>query len=59
MTDYERKQNALAKEKRCVGCEYCKKIYAQYDWSFLGCRCEPYRGKWIVEIEKCPKGSAK
>jgi hypothetical protein len=22
---------------------------------FLGCRHEPYKGKWVAEIKECPK----
>lgn len=43
-------------EARCKGCEYCRFIKAQDEWSFHGCFCEPYKGKWIAQIENCPKG---
>lgn len=39
----------------CENCEYCKEIKAQYDWCFYGCKHAPYRGRWIAEIEECPK----
>ena len=48
MTDYE-------KNMRCKGCKYERKINAQNDWWFKACYCEPYNGKHIAEIEKCPK----
>lgn len=44
----------IERNKRCKECEYGKSINAQDDWWFIGCYCKPYRGKWIVEIEKCP-----
>ena len=49
MTDKGRERN-----RRCKECEYSKSINAQEDWWFIGCYCKPYRGKWVVEIEKCP-----
>lgn len=43
-------------KNRCEGCEFATKISAKMDnWSFIGCMHEPYKGKWIVEIEDCPK----
>ena len=42
------------KKQRCKGCEYCKEISAG-SWSFYGCNCELYRGKWVAEIKDCPK----
>ena len=42
---------------RCAGCEHCKWLKAQDDWSFHGCFHKPYKGKWIAEIENCPKES--
>lgn len=43
-------------KNRCEGCEFAKRISAQMsNWSFIGCTHEPYKGKWIVEIEDCPK----
>ncbi len=46
---------ALEIDKRCRGCEYVRDIRANGDWWFKGCKHEPYRGKWIVEIANCPK----
>ena len=39
----------------CENCEYCKEIKAQDGWCFYGCKHAPYRGRWIAEIEECPK----
>lgn len=39
---------------RCEGCLHASIIYAG-NWSFVGCRHKPYKGKWVVEIKKCPK----
>ena len=42
--------------KKCGECEDAKKIHsAPNGWSFIGCHHAPYRGKWIAEIEICPK----
>ena len=43
----------VAKE-RCDGCCYCRTVYANGCWSFLGCYHEPYHGKWVGEIRDCP-----
>ena len=40
---------------RCNPCEYSKCIVANTQWMFLGCCHEPYHGKWVKEIEHCPK----
>jgi hypothetical protein len=40
---------------RCKGCPYADVIRAQENFMFLGCRHEPYRGKWVAEIKSCPK----
>ena len=45
---------AKVKTGRCDGCKYCKAVYANGGWSFLGCYCKPYRGKWVSEIKDCP-----
>ena len=42
---------------RCAVCRDCNWVKAQDDWGFHGCFHKPYKGKWIVEIEKCPKES--
>jgi len=39
----------------CGKCEHVKLVYEPMSYNFLGCHCEPYKGKWIAEIEKCPK----
>lgn len=40
---------------RCVGCESCKTVIASDGFSFKGCFHIPYHGKWIAEIQDCPK----
>lgn len=47
----------MADSKGCRDCKYCRVVYANGGWSFLGCYCEPYHGKWCKEIktENCPK----
>lgn len=42
-------------KKRCESCEYAREINATGDWRFIGCRHEPYKGKWVAEIKDCPK----
>ena len=41
--------------KNCGRCDSCKCLNAQDGWEFYGCFHEPYNGKWIAEIEECPK----
>lgn len=36
-------------------CEYCHGITAQDGWRFKGCCHQPYKGKFVAEIIKCPK----
>lgn len=40
---------------RCKGCEYARSVVGTGQWMFLGCYHKPYRGKWVLEIENCPK----
>ena len=40
---------------RCDKCEHCK-VTSSGSWSFFGCYCKPYRGKWVAEIKDCPIG---
>ena len=42
-------------KERCEGCEFCKRVHANGNWSFFGCYHQPYRGKWVAQIENCPK----
>ena len=44
-------------KKDCDICKECKVVYANGQWSFLGCYHPPYRGKWVCEIKDCPKES--
>lgn len=46
-------------EIECFCCEYSKVYTANGGFQFLGCSCPPYKGKWIAEIDKCPKGRLK
>ena len=41
--------------ERCEGCTFCKRVYANSQWSFFGCHYPPYKGKWVAEIKDCPK----
>ena len=49
------REQAFEIKERCDGCEHRRTINAQGDWWFHACYHKPYRGKWIVEIEKCPR----
>lgn len=40
---------------KCGGCKYLIHINANDNWGFFGCIFPPLRGKWIREIEQCPK----
>ena len=40
---------------RCKGCPYADVVRAQGNFMFLGCRHNPYKGKWVAEIKNCPK----
>lgn len=44
-----------APKGRCEGCRYARTIYATGNWKFIGCVHEPYKGKWVAQIEYCPK----
>lgn len=40
-------------------CEFCDFAMCIDKWGerkILGCKHEPYKGKWIAEIKECPKG---
>ena len=40
---------------RCNGCQDSHIVYTNGGWSFYGCYCVPYHGKWVAEIQNCPK----
>lgn len=40
---------------KCEKCEFVDKLAADSWFRFLGCRHKPYHGKWVAEIEVCPK----
>lgn len=40
---------------RCSECKYCRDVYTSPPQvKIQGCYCNPYKGKWVTEIEKCP-----
>jgi hypothetical protein len=41
-------------EGRCSDCDSASVVSAS-NWSFIGYRHEPYKGKWVSEIKVCPK----
>ena len=48
--------------EKCEGCPYAIRVFAGpavgynkgKQWSFVGCKHDPYKGKWIKEIKVCP-----
>lgn len=42
------------KPTECHGCKYNHLIRQDQFGKYLGCYKEPYKGKWVVEIDKCP-----
>lgn len=40
---------------RCTKCEYAHCVVATGQWMFLGCYHSPFHGKWVREIDVCPK----
>lgn len=55
MLESDKKFHESLPKGRCKGCEHGEKTTASGNWSFLGCYCKPYKGKWVVEIKDCPK----
>lgn len=43
------------KEKKCLHCRFCRGVYTNGGFQFLGCYHQPYHGKWVAEIKECPK----
>lgn len=40
---------------RCRKCIHASRVTSTPGgWEFLGCYCNPYKGKWVVEIKDCP-----
>lgn len=48
---------AEEQDKMCFSCEFCDKLSAGHGFNFLGCTYGEYLGKWVAEIDKCPKDS--
>ncbi len=42
------------KATHCKKCEYCYRFSCGNQW-FMGCKYPPYQGRWIKQIERCPK----
>lgn len=40
-------------------CQYCCVIRQDKFGIYLGCNHEPYKGKWIAELDVCPKDIVK
>lgn len=43
-------------KNKCEKCDHVMKISAGIGFNFLGCTYGKLKGKWVAEIEKCPKG---
>lgn len=54
MLESDKKYHEPLPKGRCKGCEHGRETSAG-NWSFLGCYCKPYKGKWVAEIKDCPK----
>jgi hypothetical protein len=49
-------QNKYESEiKMCDNCPHKREVRAVPNFTFWGCYCNPYKGKWIIEIKECPK----
>ena len=46
---------ALQINKECSKCRFRKIFDCDDNFKILGCMHEPYHGKWVVEIDECPK----
>ena len=40
---------------QCEFCDFAMFIDQWGERKILGCKHEPYKGKWIAEIKECPK----
>lgn len=56
--EYEKyREHYELEEKRQNRCETCRhaRSFSAAGWGrFLGCTQQPYKGKWVIEIEFCP-----
>lgn len=41
-------------ELNCSKCKYGQRTSA-WKINFIGCTHKPYKGKWVAEIDECPK----
>ena len=41
--------------RACLQCEYSQKTVVSGGFKFLGCYHKPHNGKWVAELEACPK----
>lgn len=42
------------KTSHCKKCEYSYRFSCGYQW-FIGCKYPPYQGRWVKQINLCPK----
>lgn len=40
----------------CMDCIHSSFVYSGRNFRFIGCFCEPYKGKWVAELRECPLG---
>jgi len=50
---WEKEQENMS-DGRCKGCNKCRGLSSN-NWNFHGCFHPPYSGKWVAEIQDCPK----
>ena len=43
------------REDKCSKCKDCKAIFTYMGRPYYGCYHVPYKGKFLGEIEECPK----
>ena len=43
------------KTNHCRKCEYSYRFSSQDGCWFIGCKYPPFRGRWVAQIEECPK----
>lgn len=42
-------------DKWCRNCRYSEIFNCGDGFKILGCMHEPYHGKWVTEIDECPR----
>ena len=45
----------LEQTRGCERCEFKITIHLSSNFVIMGCTHKPYKGKWVAEIDKCPR----